>query len=55
MKQTRIVLNPKFKRKAEEVLELTGIESLSQLFTLFLVNYSDTLIANLKQIHVPQK
>jgi hypothetical protein len=44
MTQTRIVLNPKYKPKAEEILEATGIDNLSQLFTLLLVNYGDCLV-----------
>lgn len=48
MSQTRIVLAPKHKVKAEEILSQTGIESLSQLFSIFLVNYGDKLIANIK-------
>ena len=46
--QVRIVLNPKYKSKAEEVLAVTGLENFSQLFTVFLVNYSDRLIATFK-------
>lgn len=46
--QVRIVLNPKYKSKAEEVLAVTGLENFSQLFTVFLVNYSDRLIAAFK-------
>lgn len=51
MAQTRIVLNPKYKPKAEEILEVTGIDSLSQLFTLLLVNYGDCLVNCLKHSH----
>jgi hypothetical protein len=50
MTQTRIVLNPKYKDKAQEILEVTGIDSLSQLFTLLLANYGDVLVRSLKQI-----
>lgn len=49
MTQTRIVLNPKYKDKAQEILEVTGIDSLSQLFTLLLANYGDVLVKALKQ------
>jgi len=51
MTQTRIVLNPKYKPKAEEILEATGIDNLSQLFTLLLVNYGDCLVNCLKHSH----
>lgn len=51
MAQTRIVLNPKYKDKAQEILDTTGIDSLSQLFTLFLANYGDALVNGLKQQH----
>ena len=43
--QVRIVLNSKYKPKAEEVLAATGLENFSQLFAVLLVNYSDRLIA----------
>jgi len=46
--QVRIVLNPKYRSKAEAVLEATGIDNLSQLFTLLLVHYGDRLVAALK-------
>ncbi|MUH00638.1 hypothetical protein F7734_53570 [Scytonema sp. UIC 10036] len=48
MAQTRIVLDPKYKPKAEAILEQTGISTLSQLFTLLLVNYGDNLVNALK-------
>ncbi len=48
MPQTRIVLNPKHQPKAEEILERTGIDNFSQLFSIFLVNYGDCLIQRLK-------
>ena len=48
MSQTRIVLPAKYKPKAQEILEQTGIESLSQLFIIFLVNYGDQLKVNIK-------
>lgn len=51
MAQTRIVLNPKYKPLAEEILEVTGIDNLSQLFTLLLVNYGDCLVNCLKHSH----
>jgi hypothetical protein len=48
MTQTRIVLPNKYKPKAQEILDQTGIESLSQLFIIFLVNYGDQLKINIK-------
>jgi hypothetical protein len=48
MSQTRIVLPVKYKPKAQEILDQTGIESLSQLFTIFIVNYGDKLVTNIK-------
>ncbi|NJL62278.1 MAG: hypothetical protein HC903_11120 [Methylacidiphilales bacterium] len=48
MTQTRIVLNPKHKDKAEEILQTTGIDNLSQLFSIFVVNFGDCLINKLK-------
>lgn len=48
MSQIRIVLDPKYKPKAEQILEQTGISTLSQLFTLLLVNYGDNLVNALK-------
>lgn len=48
MTQTRIVLPAKYKPKAQEILEQTGIESLSQLFAIFIVNYGDQLVINIK-------
>jgi hypothetical protein len=46
--QIRIVLNPKYKPKAEEILAATGLDNFSQLFSVLLVNYGDRLIAALK-------
>jgi len=46
--QIRIVLNPKYKPKADEVLAATGLDNLSQLFSVLLVNYGDRLIAAFK-------
>lgn len=48
MSQTRIVLNPKHRQKAEEILEVTGLDSFSQLFSLLLVVYGDCLIKSLR-------
>lgn len=48
MSQTRIVLPGKYKPKAQEILDQTGIESLSQLFIIFLVNYGEQLKVNIK-------
>jgi len=47
--QIRIVLNPKHKSKADEVMTATGLDNLSQLFSVLLVNYGDRLIAALKE------
>jgi hypothetical protein len=46
--QVRVVLNPKYKPKAEEVLAATGLDNFSQLFSVLLVNYGDRLIAAFK-------
>jgi hypothetical protein len=46
--QIRIVLNPKHKPKANEVMTATGLDNLSQLFSVLLVNYGDRLIAAFK-------
>lgn len=49
MAQTkRIVLNPKYVPKADEVLKKTGIENCSQLFSIFLVNFGDELVKRLQ-------
>jgi hypothetical protein len=45
MKQTRIVLNPKYTSTAREILEITGIENLSALFTTLLTRYGQHLKA----------
>lgn len=46
--QTRVVLNPKHRSKAEEILEATGIETYSQLLSVFIVNFGDLLVTALK-------
>jgi hypothetical protein len=46
--QTRIVLDADDRPKAEQVLQATGIKTFSQLFSLFLHNYSDHLVTALK-------
>ncbi|MEJ1930525.1 hypothetical protein WDZ92_09590 [Nostoc sp. NIES-2111] len=48
MSQKRIVLDQKYVAKAEEIITQTGISTYSQLFTLLLVNYGDTLVRSLK-------
>ncbi|MBW4565922.1 MAG: hypothetical protein KME32_33545 [Mojavia pulchra JT2-VF2] len=48
MTQTRIVLDPQHKPKAELILQQTGITTLSQLFSILLVCYGDHLIAGLR-------
>jgi hypothetical protein len=48
MTQTRIVLNPKHRLKADEILQQTGIDNLSQLFSIFIVNFGDRLVKKLK-------
>ncbi|AFY45477.1 hypothetical protein [Nostoc sp. PCC 7107] len=48
MKSKRIVLDEKHIPKAEEIISQTGINNLSQLFTILLVNYGDRLITSLK-------
>jgi len=46
--QTRVVLDPTERPKAEEILKATGIKTFSQLFSLFIVNYGDHLVNALK-------
>ncbi|AFY43652.1 hypothetical protein [Nostoc sp. PCC 7107] len=46
--QTRIVLDPKHKPKAEEIMAATGINTYSQLFSILLVCYGDHLVSALK-------
>ncbi|MBA3920258.1 MAG: hypothetical protein H0X31_00545 [Nostocaceae cyanobacterium] len=41
MSQTRIVLSPKVKPLAEELLEITGIDSLSSLVSVLLTRYGN--------------
>ena len=48
--QTRIVLDADDRPKAEAILELTGIKTFSQLFSIFLINYGDHLVNALKAI-----
>lgn len=43
MSQTRITLNPQITPLAEELLQLTGITNLSNLFALFLTRYGQHL------------
>lgn len=46
--QTRIVLDQDDRPKAEQILEVTGIKTFSQLFSIFLINYGDHLVSALK-------
>ena len=46
--QTRVVLDEAERPKAEQILELTGIKTFSQLFSILLVNYGDHLVSALK-------
>jgi hypothetical protein len=46
--QTRVVLDETERPKAEQILELTGIKTFSQLFSILLVNYGDHLVSALK-------
>ncbi|MBD2303594.1 hypothetical protein H6H01_32375 [Nostoc calcicola FACHB-3891] len=48
MSQTRVVLDEKHIPKAKEIIEQTGINTYSQLFTILLVNYGDTLVKSLR-------
>ncbi|MBU7586999.1 MAG: hypothetical protein KAF91_29810 [Nostoc sp. TH1S01] len=48
MNQKRVVLDEKYVPKAEEIINQTGIHTFSQLFTILLVNYGDTLVRSLK-------
>jgi hypothetical protein len=49
MTQTRIVLNPKHKPKADEILQETGISNFSELFGILLTCYGEKLINSLKK------
>jgi len=53
LKFVRIVLNHKYRSKAEAVLEATGIDNLSQLFTLLLVHYGDRFFSRHSAIAHP--
>ncbi len=46
--QTRVVLDDTERPKAEQILEVTGIKTFSQLFSILLVNYGDHLVSALK-------
>jgi len=50
--QTRVVLDEAHRPLAEEILRQTGINSLSQLFSLFVVNYGEHLVGSLKSLPV---
>ncbi|MUG98926.1 hypothetical protein F7734_44185 [Scytonema sp. UIC 10036] len=55
--QTRVVLDPRYKDKVEQICKATGIHSPSQLFTILVANYGDVLVKSLKSIDTgtPQK
>lgn len=44
----RIVLPEEDRPRADAILQATGIKTLSQLFSIFLVNYGEHLVAALK-------
>ena len=46
MTTTRIALSPKYKPLADELLSVTGIDSLSNLFVIFLTRYGSHLRAS---------
>jgi hypothetical protein len=46
MTNTRIVLSQKYKPLADELLSVTGIDSLSNLFVIFLTRYGSHLKAS---------
>lgn len=48
--QTRVVLDSSDRPKAEEILEVTGIKTFSQLFSILIVNYGDHLVTALKTV-----
>ncbi len=47
MSQLRIVLDSELKPKAEQIMKATGIKTLSQIFTIFVVYYGDELVNSL--------
>ncbi|BAZ03334.1 hypothetical protein NIES37_73470 (plasmid) [Tolypothrix tenuis PCC 7101] len=51
MSQTRVVLDEKYLPLAKEIIEQTGINTYSQLFSILLVNYGDTLVKSLRGSH----
>lgn len=48
MKRRRANLNHKYSPKADEILEKTGVENLSQLFSLFIKHFGDELIQRIE-------
>jgi hypothetical protein len=46
--QKRIVLNSKHEPVAQKILDETGIDNLSQLFSILVVNYGARLVKDLK-------
>ncbi|MGB6300813.1 MAG: hypothetical protein WBF90_32205 [Rivularia sp. (in: cyanobacteria)] len=49
MAQKRVVLNPKYEAQATSILESTGIENYSQLFSIFIKTYGDKLVKALQE------
>ncbi len=54
MPLTRVTIDDESKATAEEILKSTGIKSLSQLFTIFIVNYGDDLVSALQNKRQPK-
>ena len=48
--QRRIVLNPDHEPLAQEILSQTGIDNLSQLFSIFIRCYGEDLITRMKGV-----
>ncbi|WP_414572827.1 hypothetical protein [Nostoc sp. CCY 9925] len=48
MSQKRIVLDGAYVDQAEKIMKEIGVFTLSQLFTLLLVNYGGRLVTDLK-------
>jgi hypothetical protein len=47
-RETRIAIKPQYQQKVAEILEQTGIETPTQLFSILLVNFGDVLVAAIK-------
>lgn len=48
MSQKRIVLNPKYADKAQEILDATGLDSCSQMVSVLIACFGDELIKRMK-------